>query len=1350
MAGEWEDAPGGVVDKPQVEGGWEDAPTALKVPVAEAPQTDLEGAKESLEQMVKPQAGTKPGTWDYYRGLGREAFLEANPLVNLGALAIKKMTGQKTEGTLKLGPALQPPEPGFTESLKEGIKFMAERPLTAVAELAKGLVYSPELAFLSMSKGPQVAARMAELAKAGQTGRALAATGASALEGGAAMGGISVVSQAAQKEDVNLGEAGAQAAIGAAIVPIARAVGGVKKAGDAWLKKGKVSPETGGTPTLDRFAETVEEGGEIYNPSEASYKQPIVEGPKSDYSRNLDKQAIDMMQRGASKREVDAAIKRNPDLGKALEELIAQRQDALAAFAERGAPTRFAQKPLEFEQVPIEPTLEKPRSQQDPEALLDFSQFLAERRAAGLEQRGQLAHTAERLEVERRQAEQEQASRISASGGMLLNLDPVTGKLIAADQGIKGATPETIVNFGASLESAVGKMAKGQPFALDAAEKIAWEKTKTDLRVVTDELHPLTDKEIASRIADRKWVDDTLTKARQMDQMYAEIEGRSRDRQAVREAQAKREKMADALDMLEAQAVKGRPVQITGQGPKTHAAQEAERIARWKERGEADPRLLAALGLTVIGATAGAYIAGDEKIAGAVLGGLAGAGLARFGGNLAALGKTLSAKEAAWNAAKVGTVLGAGAYIGDKSGDPVYGAAVAASVLLGRAALKPATRLATDDFIAIRNGNIAAQQRITGNLVRDINTTIPEAARREAISTALDKGTPEGLAPTERKVYSAVRGFLDSMGKEAKDAEVIKGMRANYISYIVERDPLMTKEQESGILQRIFETSEGGASGSPNTKFGKQGKYESFDEINRALEGSGLKLKTKDVGEILGIYAKSMRTAIENKLLMDNLKAAKTPEGNAYLVKGDKNGNLPHGYQTLNHPQLRGYGVHPDLVDSLKVVMNNSDPNVVTRGLHALSMATKRVQVFGSLFHAKSLGEVYINAMGRDFYSVKSGVNKAPIDEALKMFHEGGLGDTLDLGIRNGLSMSIPMDVSQSILHDIGKSVDGLVPRITGKELRIGTAITDKIDWVNGKLDKLTWDYLHAGIKGAIFLKEFETMLARNAEAHAREPQKIPLKSREQIAQEVAKYSNDLTGGLDWFQIAADSKTQLGRNLGMFFAGPSGQRFAQIIAFAPDWAVSTLRAGFNSFGKSDNTLRGLLRPENTIDLYRKYALRSTLYWITLLNGINLATSGRPIWENKDPTRIEFEDGTSMQAGKHTFETVHAVMEPAKFAYNKLGYSPKMIMDFFSGKEGYGEKAPKYDSFGKHAAETALPFTASAARQKGITGAERVKRAGLSAIGLPVYGMSAEQKAQAKEERAAEKERRRRRKEGWDD
>ena len=779
-----------------------------------------------------------------------------------------------------------------------------------------------------------------------------------------------------------------------------------------------------------------------------------------------------------------------------------------------------------------------------------------------------------------------------------------------------------------------------------------------------------------------------------------------------------------------------------------------EHAGRVQQYGKADPKLLATIGLVGAGIAAGSLLAGDSKVAGAVLGGIAGAGLVRLPGTLAGLGKTLSWKQATWNAARVGAVLGAGTYIGGKSGDPVYGAAVAASIILGKAALKPAVKLGTDAFINIRNGNIAAETRIIDNMVRDINKAIPDAERRIEVSRALDSGSMEGLTANERVVYRYVRNFLDKIGAEAKDEGVIRGMRANYISYIVERDPTMSLERESGIIEKLFESGSGRTEGSPNTRFGKRGKYETFDEINRALLGSGLRLKTQDVGEIIGIYAKSMRTAIENKILLDKVKEAKSSEGMPYLVRQDKNGNLPQGYEKFNHPQMQGYGVHPDLKDSLGVVLNNSDPNVVTRGMLGLSMAIKRVQVYGSLFHAKSLLEVYLNAMGKDVlkvgFSRQHGISIKPIEAALKMFREGGLGDTLDLGLREGLSMKIPLDVSQTIIGDIGKAVDAITPRLVGREVKVGTAVTNKIDWVNQKLDHITWDYLHAGIKGALFLKEFETLTLRNAEAHAKNPTKIPLKTRQQIAREVATYTNDLTGGLDWFGIAAESKTRAGRALGMWLAGPEGRRIAQIMAFAPDWALSTLRAGFRAFGESDHTFKGLWKPENATDLYRRYALRSTLYWVTLLNGLNFITSGHSVFspDQKDPTRLQFRDGTSMQVGKHTFEAVHATMDPVRFAYNKLGYSPKMLMDLASGKSGYGDTAPKYDSFVGHAAQAALPFTVNSATQPGLSLAERVTRPIASGLGFPTYGTTQEQKTQIKIEKAAERERKKQIRREW--
>lgn len=1618
-------------EEPAGKAAWMAAPVEEPAPE----KTDWEMAKESLGQMVKPAPGTEPGTFEYYKGMGREAFLESNPLVNLGAWAIKKVTGERTEGTLKFQE-----DPSFTESLKAGTKFMVEHPLTATAELAKGLVYSPELAVLALSKGPQMVEQAANMAKLGRTAREAAVLGERAVEGAVVMGGVATIQQAAQKEEMNWGEVGSSAVMGGAMMAGLHLAGKGLSAGGEWAKSGRAKPVE--PPGPDRFSDTVDGTGEINSPGEAAYgdKHVYSDKPKTwareafnvdqsgdtwksyttnDAVKNARLQADRMMQSGATKKAVEAAIKNNPTLASVMEEIRAKRADAKASFG-RGVQQgewlgpEEPRGPIDIAQEAAGTDLVKAAEQRttqrriqageaDPKLLAALGLTVGGgmvAAAVGPEKAakwggelalggallmtggkaaqafplrtlgGELAQgkytlkTLERLpqnrtELPKAMIEQElrRADVSKAEKDVLTEVLATKGEQVTAQElvrdfrlatgdhtleakatgehadyglerigrdtdatgvaapGYDGNVPATttlyrlpehmelsdanhfkdprlfgwtrsfeeggvkhVVEVQSDLAQKAGKtLTEGERAKLveeldqvnslqESTKNLIRNKTATtnDYIEVYKTLPELVQRQIIS--SDRLWNDlqtgtrslEDITTERWSDKFadydyanrpvkQAELQTKLGEqaittqvgpmlkhwpRRLIREEMARtaqeggdvvRFATADTVAKVEGWAgfvpgdeanLKARIANIDRDMPAFAGRQDLQKsqvalrdfyeralkdvekgnssfenpdhqsiysryrtdietylkglggkevtdasghswievptkahAGRVQQYGKADPKLLATMGVVGGGLLVGGLLAGDSKVAGAILGGIAGAGMLRLPRTLAGLGKTISPKQVAWNAARVGAVLGVGTYLGGKSGDPVYGAAVAAAIILGKNALPAAKKLTTDQFISLRNGNIAAQQRITDNLVRDINAAVPDSARRVAIAEALDAGNSQGLAPKELQVYRYVRQFLDTLGKEAQDASVIKGMRQNYVSYIVERDPLMSLEQESGILKRIFESGEGGGSGSPNTRFGKRGKYETFDEINSALKGSGLKLKTQDIGEIVGLYTKSMRTAIENKILLDSLKTAKTAGGMDYLVRADKNGNLPPGYEKLNHPQLTGYGVQAELVDSLKVVMNSSNPNVVTRGLHGLAMAVKRVQVFGSLFHAKSLLEVYINSMGKDFYSTKTGVNMAPINAALKMYREGGLGDTLDVGIRHGLSMQIPLDVSQSIIGNIGKSIDAITPRVIGKDWKLGTAVTDKIDWVNGKMDKLTWDYLHAGIKGAVFLKEFETMMLRNAEAHARNP-KIPLKSRELIAKEVATYANDLTGGLNWFQIAADAKTQLGRNLGMYFAGPEGQRFAQMVAFAPDWAISTLRAGFKAFGESDRTLKGLWKPENATDLYRRYALRSTLYWMTLLNGINYATSGHSVLENKDPTRIEFGDGTSMQAGKHTFEAVHAVMDPVKFAYNKLGFTPKMMIDLASGKSGYGDTAPKYDNFVGHAARTALPFTVNSATQPGITGIDRVKRAVLSSGGLPVYGTTPEQKSEIKIQRAAERERKRGVRKDW--
>jgi hypothetical protein len=176
-------------------------------------------------------------------------------------------------------------------------------------------------------------------------------------------------------------------------------------------------------------------------------------------------------------------------------------------------------------------------------------------------------------QAEAQQAAAEAAARRPTGGGSVLEFDPITGTYKVGGAGVKGATPEVFMSdTGRNLNTASQKVAAGQNFALSAAEKVAWEKTKVDLAAAAPELKGLSDKAIASKIMDREWADGAITKARQQAQAFDEIATRATTDQARRAAAMKREQMLDVLNTLEDQLRAPRPTSLGGQGPKTRAA----------------------------------------------------------------------------------------------------------------------------------------------------------------------------------------------------------------------------------------------------------------------------------------------------------------------------------------------------------------------------------------------------------------------------------------------------------------------------------------------------------------------------------------------------------------------------------------------------------------------------------------------------------------------------------------------------------------------------------------------------------------------------------------------------------
>lgn len=228
-----------------------------------------------------------------------------------------------------------------------------------------------------------------------------------------------------------------------------------------------------------------------------------------------------------------------------------------------------------------------------------------------VEQQRRFDYERQRAEAEAaaaQQAARESTSRAPTSGEVILELDPVTGKLRSVEP---KTTPSSVMP--SALESAVEKLSgqviedttsksfrvrtgkvdeqnaptyrvvnkktgstfrygENKAFDLTAEERIAWNKTKVDLAAVDAGFAKLSDKALAEKAMDRAWIAETVDKARQKAKAFEEIERRSKDAQQIARAKAEREKLMDVLEMLEPKLGRTRAVSEGGQGPKTREA----------------------------------------------------------------------------------------------------------------------------------------------------------------------------------------------------------------------------------------------------------------------------------------------------------------------------------------------------------------------------------------------------------------------------------------------------------------------------------------------------------------------------------------------------------------------------------------------------------------------------------------------------------------------------------------------------------------------------------------------------------------------------------------------------------
>ena len=179
-------------------------------------------------------------------------------------------------------------------------------------------------------------------------------------------------------------------------------------------------------------------------------------------------------------------------------------------------------------------------------------------------------------QAEQQAAAAEAAARQPTRGGAVLDIDPVTGKMVVGAEGTRGMTPDIqiIESTGKSLSGAADILSSGKsPALMTPEQRIAWDKTKVDLADVVPGMKALNDKAIAAKMQDRAWVQDAIVKAQEKARAFQDIAARANTERMRQDALMKREQMMDLLGTLEEQFRQGRPVKTGGQGPKTRAHQ---------------------------------------------------------------------------------------------------------------------------------------------------------------------------------------------------------------------------------------------------------------------------------------------------------------------------------------------------------------------------------------------------------------------------------------------------------------------------------------------------------------------------------------------------------------------------------------------------------------------------------------------------------------------------------------------------------------------------------------------------------------------------------------------------------
>jgi len=496
-----------------------------------------------------------------------------------------------------------------------------------------------------------------------------------------------------------------------------------------------------------------------------------------------------------------------------------------------------------------------------------------------------------------------------------------------------------------------------------------------------------------------------------------------------------------------------------------------------------------------------------------------------------------------------------------------------------------------------------------------------------------------------------------------------------------------------------------------------------------------------DVFKILDAYTRSMSKAIAGKNITNQLEMTGmadgmntfsmiiTPKEMNRTVKVADVGEMTLqeyavnklGYQTSNHPALKGKLIHPLMKKSID---DFYAPEIGSEGLVnkllLVNNALKRVAVSFSFFHAQSLvfSGIYAGMLTEGMSAV---LNVTPRGKAARqrfnLVRRVAKGEFESFGRdKNGKPLT------QQNIH--GREAHGevvganLLKEMAEEGVGLGLKASEYVDagynTVKGLMekyappldkaqtfiDKWTWDKTHDIGKMFVYL----TVKDRMMQAKPRGIGKImPVLSKirgkdlgewkpmnhAEAKQAAAAYTNDAFGGqshsklaMEWQQKAIDNANNpkgFLYNMIALWTTPSSAKLSNLFLFSPDWTISNLRIGFRGLGMTKDLL-------GKIQKGQKLTAREMAEWNNYMGYMTrgvVATSAVAYlmheWLNDSGEEFDLQNfwltgrlplgtGEEMVVSKQIAEPMHWLMHPGQTFMNKMSSLPKIGGEILLGKQ----------------------------------------------------------------------------------